>query len=543
MWLGCCVRTSLAWGMCSVLAAAIAAQQTEEKYELRGKVVNLTTGAPVANALVRLGGSGDQVHFSAADGAFVFTELSRGNYQLTAAKPGYFNAAELGQAYSGPPESQSVPADTDAVLKLTPEGIIYGTVENESGQPIEELSVRVQTWQISNGVKQLGVVGTATTDDEGQFRVAELRPGNYFVNFFSGGRGGFRVFSGGLPKKVQDEQGYGSQYYPGVPDVASATLVRIRAGSQGQITQKLKQQKLYDISGVVHGASPEAGFHISLSDDDGERVQETVHEDQKTGEFQIAGVPEGTYLLTAIAQDLANLPGEPKRPLMATLPVHVNTDLTGLVLMLGRGANVDVSIEDEIPLHGEEIHQVTVSLASKGFHGMWLSHGLMLPPPPGAAQVPRRFEGIAPGIYEVEAAPNGRGYVASLRCGDVDLMRDDLTVTAGATVPPIEVTLRDDGASISVQTTDNGQPASANVLLYSEEYPKKSIVLGPNQGNAQMDNIRPGVYKVVALKGLREAEFRDAEFMQKYLVQAKEVNLRPGDKVTVQVEVQAREEE
>jgi len=541
MWLGCCVRTSLAWGMCSVLAAAIAAQQTEEKYELRGKVVNLTTGAPVANALVRLGGSGDQVHFSAADGAFVFTELSRGNYQLTAAKPGYFNAAELGQAYSGPPESQSVPADTDAVLKLTPEGIIYGTVENESGQPIEELSVRVQTWQISNGVKQLGVVGTATTDDEGQFRVAELRPGNYFVNFFSGGRGGFRVFSGGLPKKVQDEQGYGSQYYPGVPDVASATSVRIHPGSQVQITQKLKQQKLYEVSGVVHGASPERGFHISLNDDDGNTVQKSVHVDQKTGEFQIAGVLEGTYMLMAMAWDPAILPSEPNRPLTAAVPIHVNRDLNGLVLMLGHGANVDVSIEDEIPVHGEEVHQVTVSLVSKSFQGM--SQGLLLPPPPGAEHMPRQFEGIAPGIYEVEAAPNGRGYVASLRCGDVDLMRDDLTVTAGATVPPIEVTLRDDGASISVQTTDNGQPASANVLLYSEEYPKKSIVLGPNQGNAQMDNIRPGVYKVVALKGLREAEFRDAEFMQKYLVQAKEVNLRPGDKVTVQVEVQAREEE
>ena len=232
----------------------------------------------------------------------------------------------------------------------------------------------------------------------------------------------------------------------------------------------------------------------------------------------------------------------PHAPLTAQMPMHLNRDLTGVVLMLGRGVNVDVTIEDEIPAEGEEVHQVNIRLASKEFRQM--SQGLLLPAPKGVAQWPRRFEGIAPGTYEVEATANGKGYVASLRCGDVDLLRDELTIAAGAAVPPIEVKLRDDGAELNVEATEDGRPTTGGLaVVYSEEYPKKAFVTGVNGGKASMGNLRPGAYKVVVLKGLQEVEYRDSAFMEKYLAQAKEVNLRPGEKLRVQVEVQEMREE
>lgn len=541
-----CVRTILIWGLVSIgwVASGRAQQGDEERFEVRGKVVNAATGAGVGNALVQLVGPEAQMQFSGDDGSFVFAEVQRGSYQVVARKPGYFNDRELAYEFRGPSELHSVPMDGDVMVKLTPEGIIYGRVENENGQAVEGLTVRAQSWQVEDGVRRLEIRATAMTDDEGQFRIAELRPDDYHISFFPGNQGGERYFNR-LTQKKQDEQGYGTQFYPGVANAGSASVIPIRGGSQVQIIQALKPQKLYEVAGVVHGARAERGFVVNLMDTNGDQVERNVHMDEKSGAFQIEGVPEGTYLLMAVAPDMGGVGPEEGQQLMAMMPIHLNKDLTGLVLMLGRGASVDVRIEDEIPGEENEIHQVNLDLASREFRQ--LSQSIILPQPKEVQGAPQRFEGIAPGTYEVEARAIQKGYVASVRCGDLDLMRDELTVAAGAAVPPIEVTLRGDGAELDVATTENGQPVGASVVLYSEEYPKKSyqgVVMG-NGGVAQIGNIRPGTYKVVALKGrgLQEVEFRDAAFMEKYVAQGKEMNLKPGDKVSVTVEAQTVGEE
>jgi hypothetical protein len=125
----------------------------------------------------------------------------------------------------------------------------------------------------------------------------------------------------------------------------------------------------------------------------------------------------------------------------------------------------------------------------------------------------------------------------------VDLLREDLTVAAGAAVPPIEVKLRNDGAGIEIETTEGGKAAAATVVLYSEEYPKKSLLLAmPTGTQTALGNVRPGTYKVVAIKGLPELEYLDPAFVEKYVSTGKDVNLRAGEKVSVRVEVQELEE-
>jgi hypothetical protein len=526
--------------MWSVLA--VCAQQTNgEKYELRGKVVNAVTGAGVANAMVQVAGVTAQTQFSGPDGSFVFTQMPRGTYQFAVSKPGYFNEREIGRGAASADGAGTAPGDGDVVLKLTPEGIIYGGVENESGEPLEGVEVRAETWQVINGAKRLHVVGQGTTNDEGQFRIAELRPGTYYANFLPGNRGRMRIFNE-LPKKKRDEEGYGAQFYSGTTDLSLATAVRIRGGSQVQIAQVLKRQRLFEVAGVVRGGSVENAFQVMLQDSAGETRQKEVHLDLKSGSFQIRGVPEGKYQLVATVQDWNRWgPANEEEPLMAILPIQLNRDLTGLVLTPARGANIGVTIEDEIPVEGQEIHQVQVSLASQGFSQR--SWGLILPPPNEGSRAPTRFEGIAPGTYEVQAWSIAKGYVASLRCGDVDLLRDDLTVVAGAAVPPIEVKLRKDGAEMEIETTENGKPAGATVVLYSEEYPKKSMVIVlPTGRKTRMANLRPGLYRVVAFKGLEELEYQEPAFVEKYVSVGKEVNLQAGQKGSVQVEVQSLEE-
>ena len=111
-------------------------------------------------------------------------------------------------------------------------------------------------------------------------------------------------------------------------------------------------------------------------------------------------------------------------------------------------------------------------------------------------------------------------------------------------MPPIEVTLRNDGAELSVEAMENGKPADASVLVYSEEYPRSSFAMTVRvDGKLELHDLRPGPYRVLALKGVQELEFRDPLFLQEYLSQGKEVNLRPGDQVHAQVEVVSRAED
>jgi uncharacterized protein (DUF2141 family) len=515
--------TFVAWLLC---VAPAAGQQAEaDRSELRGIVINAATGELVSGALVQIY-SERKAQFTATDGSFVFTNLARGRYFVTAGKPGFFSEQQLRHWNAGMDSLRDVPSNGAVVLKLTPEGIIYGEVKNEDGEPIEGVTVRAQRWQIEDGRRRLQNARDAATDDEGNFRIAELAPGSYHLSFVPANRGGWVTYNK-LSLKKQTDQGYGAQFYPGVADAESATAIELRAGAKVHITQALSRQRLFEVAGVVRGANPDGGFNLTLMNTAGDTAQRTVRIDPKSGEFQIPGVPAGTYMLSARAQERSENGTQELLPaLTASLPIHLKSDLTGLVLPLGRGISIEVQVHGAVPPDGtDNVPQVTVRFVSKEFPQY--SPGTMAPPLRGERRATATIDDLLPGAYTVEATPNHPGYIASLRCGRVDLLRDDLTVAPGAALPSIEVTLRNDGAQLSVTVTEKGQPAAAGVVIYSEEYPRRSLLTQTNDtGRFSLGNLAPGKYQVIALKDAQDLEFRNPAAMEKYLEHASAVTLQ-----------------
>jgi len=151
-----------------------------------------------------------------------------------------------------------------------------------------------------------------------------------------------------------------------------------------------------------------------------------------------------------------------------------------------------------------------------------------------------QLDDIPPGTYRVEATPNQAGYVVSLRCGRTDLLREDLTVAAGAALPPVEVTLRNDGAQLNMSVMDENHRRGASVVIYSEEYPRRSLLVQMDDtGSASQTNLAPGTYSLIAVEDADDLEFRNPLAMQRYLGDATEVTLQPGDKTSVRVKLQA----
>ncbi|HKW34049.1 MAG TPA: carboxypeptidase-like regulatory domain-containing protein [Candidatus Acidoferrum sp.] len=539
------VTLGLVWHIQAL--SALAQQTTQEVVECRGKVVNSVTGEPVGDALVQIYALGQRVQFTRSDGTFAFADLPPGSYSPVARKLGFFNDQELSRG--APPPPIQAATNEPVVLKLTPEAIIYGEVKNENEQPLEGVVVRAQQWQVQNGQRKLATLGDTVTDDEGNFRLANLSSGRYYLSFPSSNGGGWST-TYQLNSKKQDKQGYGAEFYPGVSDVKSATVIETRPGAQVHIVQALRRERLFEVSGVVHGADPESGFNLMLMNSAGDFVQKGVRINPKTGQFQLQGVPAGAYLLRVTANmrpalrntasGLLALADEEPRPLTAALPLQVYSDVSGLVV-LGTGTSIGVQVRDETSESNgaNGLHQVLLQMAPHEFSSF--SAAIMMPPNPRDRRAMTRFEGLAPDTYTVEAMPNGPWYIASLRCGGEDLLRDDLAISEGASLPPIEVTLRDDGAQLTVHVKEKGQSAVAGILLFSSDYPRRSQLLG-SATSLSTSNLAPGTYYVIAMRDAQSLEFRSPAVMAPYLANATEVTLGPRASVTVAAEVQQEEQ-
>jgi hypothetical protein len=374
------------------------AQTNAERFELRGKIVNTVSGEPVARALVQI--PGQPARFSDSDGAFAFADLPSGRTDLFAIKPGFFNERQLG-AWIVPDTSVEVPSSATVLVKLIPEGVIYGEVKNSEGQPMEGVTVRALRRLMVDGRRQLVTQREAVTDDEGNFRLAELVPGKFYLTFLPGNQGG-NMQLGLRRKRKQQEEGYGMQFYPGVADVPSASVIQVRAGAQIHVTHNFVRQRLFQISGTVQGAAPGRVFSLELMDASGEPVQSHGRADQKTGDFQISGVTAGNYLLMVNQLRQRSFGGpDIDPPQNAMQPVHVAGDLSGVVVTPGAGISVAVQLRDESSGNASEPRPVMIRMVHKDFTQNGAN--ITIPLPPGDSRPANRLENLSPGTHRGSA--------------------------------------------------------------------------------------------------------------------------------------------
>jgi hypothetical protein len=77
-------------------------------------------------------------------------------------------------------------------------------------------------------------------------------------------------------------------------------------------------------------------------------------------------------------------------------------------------------------------------------------------------------------------------------------------------------------------------------VIYSQEYPRQSLLVQMDDtGSASQTNLAPGTYSLIAVEDADDLEFRNPLAIEKYLGDATEVTLQPGDKTSVRVKLQA----
>ena len=157
---------------------------------LVGQVVDGLSGRPVAGAIVGISGPpapNGIPHprvITGSDGRFVFRDLRRGEYSITAAKAGYAEGA-YGRTRAGGASTSLTLGDGervgDAVIRVWKHAAISGTIVDESGERLVGVEVRAYRRTVVAGRRRFTPVGAGRTDDRGLYRLGSLIPGEYIV--------------------------------------------------------------------------------------------------------------------------------------------------------------------------------------------------------------------------------------------------------------------------------------------------------------------------------------------------------------------------
>ena len=124
-----------------------------------------------------------------AQGRFEIRELPAGRYTMTASKGG-FVSLQFGQrrpSESGTPIELGDGQTVDKITIALPRGsVLGGRVTDEFGEPVANASVSAWRYAFAGGARRMvpaqGANASDTTDDQGQFRLFGLPPGEYYIS-------------------------------------------------------------------------------------------------------------------------------------------------------------------------------------------------------------------------------------------------------------------------------------------------------------------------------------------------------------------------
>jgi hypothetical protein len=485
---------------------------------ITGTVIDSVTGEPINRAVVQLAGL-NRATMTDASGHFEFYNLKGVRVSVTVDKPGFFDERDEAEVLANAQAST-------LVLRMVPAGAIVGKITTVSGDSIEGLSVKAIQRQTSAG-RQVWVdrMVRAQTDENGSFRIAGLPPAIYYIATEQSREATW------IPSAIPNgrKQTYAQSFYPGVAQLGVASPIELGAGQEAEANFSLTAEPTYKINGALSGPDEISSGVIfkRQAGEDFDFVQDVSVQD---GRFQVE-LPAGSYAVDAYTAQGARVSTSGSSFL-------ISSDATDVRISLNSGISIPVIVRTD--LDGNTLERVDDSTA----HGMVevkLHGGLRVPSlynHDAWWTVPRSSEisGVEAGIYEVELNTGGQWRIESAKCGGIDLLNDDLVVTAGSQPAAIEITLRNDGGTVTGTITP--EPGNNTTVLLVQQLGNRNLVKAiTTAGNFHFGGLAPGDYSLIASDGLDKLEYTNPEVLNSYLSMAARISLQPHAIANVRLNV------
>jgi hypothetical protein len=303
----------------------------EDKCKLSGQVLNISTNEAVRKANLSLQGPGGHPALTAttdAEGKFEFTEVLPGRYLLYAEKTGFmkqtYGARQSG--LGGTMIALSKKQELKGIaFKLTPQGIIAGRILDDEGEPMGTTMVMAMHYAYEQGKRHLVPAYTANTNpltnDQGEFRIANLPPGKYYVMATR-----MKIPTGAPPPPPAQgkiEEGYVTTYFPNVADANSASAIDVAPGAEVRgMDIRMRKAKTVRVRGKIldtAGQPAGAGTVLSMARRDTEMgIPFTGSMAMVSdGKFELTDVAPGPYFAMVIQT------GGGGGPMISRYPVDV----------------------------------------------------------------------------------------------------------------------------------------------------------------------------------------------------------------------------
>lgn len=517
-------------------------------YQVTGTVVNSATGRPIPRVLVSLNNARSAV-LTGPQGDFSFDDVPPGPAQIEVRKPGYFPTEPQSPIDSPVGASLSYTLDVGPdmekpVLKLAPGGLISGAIMGNDEEPLEGAEVNVLAMQLIDGRRQLrAVYHGALSDEDGNFRIADLPPGRYYLSVKAGRLSasilGARAENGGetYPPLV---------YYPASSDLSRATQLDVAAGQHQEVKFALKMVPSFRVAGVIAGSGAWKEIYFpGLVSESQEPLFIANRFDRQSGTFEFRAVPAGNYWMQLEVGDGQGHFARSYRRLL------VQSDQTNLRISVDPGVDIPVLVQTDFakPVNrgsctSNSQGQVHVSDCSDWpavrlqLRSLEFSN-IVVDSDSGPLQGPLSIRGVSPGKYSVKATPMFGGYVQSMRFGSVDLLSEPLVVSENGSLGAIEVVLRDDTAMLKIQVPAEKPRQQILVLVYPDPITtiEPTVRTVFQSGDLHIGQLAPGSYKIFAFAPGQEFDSSSIEALNKYATQATSVKVGSNENASVAVKL------
>jgi protocatechuate 3,4-dioxygenase beta subunit len=484
------------------------------------------------------------------DGRFTIKDVPPGQYVVHADREGFINPST-----SGVPIRISVSAGrpTATEVSMLPGGTVTGRVRDASGRPLQNVDVQAISRTYQNGYPFLQAVVTKQTDDQGEYRLFWLTPGEYSVAV------ALRPAPGapGLQGRV---------YYPNTLDASQATPLTIKGGDQlSGIDITMRDERLFTISGLVTTTIPPEDTAATAAvlnpaavgrptllivyrdpnQPDPSRNVGTVELNPVRGTFETIPLPSGLYeLYMRIPESNAN---GGAGLAWGHVPVEIrNENVRGVSIAVHPSVNVSgvVTVDGRTPPAGTTARVFLQPSSNNVKIGVYNTVAQR----PVAADKDGKFTiiGVPPGPFHVEL---GAGlppelYVADIRQGAASVFDDGVNIPSEAP-PPIQVMLRSGASTVAgtVQDTTGKPVAGATVVLMPAQNRRQNRVLygsatSDAAGKFTIRSVGPGSFKLFAWQQpVAGGAYYNPSFMAKHEERGRLVTVTEGATVTQQITV------